>query len=90
MEQKLITEIVGEESYQYYPLGDYVVRAPDICSGRPTFKYTRIEITGTFERLAAGETMDDIVLGYRGRVPISAIMEAVHLITNRNLQTVLL
>ncbi|MCA9966345.1 MAG: DUF433 domain-containing protein [Anaerolineales bacterium] len=83
MEQKLITEIVGEESYQYYPLGDYVVRAPDICSGRPTFKYTRIEITGTFERLAAGETMDDIVLGYRGRVPKSAIIEAVHLITSQ-------
>ncbi|MCB9433591.1 MAG: DUF433 domain-containing protein [Ardenticatenaceae bacterium] len=83
MEQKLITEIVGEEPYQYYPLGDYVVRAPGICSGRPTFKYTRIEITGTFERLAAGETMDDIVLGYRGRVPKPAIVEAVHLITNQ-------
>jgi hypothetical protein len=38
IEQKLITEMVGEEPYQYYPLGDYIVRAPGICRGRPTFK----------------------------------------------------
>ncbi len=80
MEQlKLITETVGGEPYQYYPLGNYVVRAPEVCGGRPTFKYTRIEITGTFERLAAGEHMDDIVFGYHGRVSKEAITEAVHL-----------
>ena len=43
----LMTEMVGGEPYQYYPLGDYVVRAVGVCGGRPTFKYTRIEITGT-------------------------------------------
>ena len=53
---KLVTEIVGGESYQYYPLGAYVVRVVGVCGGRPTFKYTRIEITGTLERLAAGES----------------------------------
>lgn len=84
MEQKeLVTEIIGDEPYQYYPLGSYVVRAPGVCDGRPTFKYTRIEITGTFERLAAGENIDDIVSGYRGRVSKAAIMEAVHLITHQ-------
>lgn len=79
----LVTEIVGDEPYQYYPLGSYVVRAPQVCNGRPTFKYTRIEITGTLERLAAGENIDDIVSGYRERVSKAAIMEAVHLITTQ-------
>src|SRR5215831_4655308 len=76
-----VTEIVGGEPYQYYPLGDYVVRAVGVCGGRPTFKYTRIEITGTLERLAAGESVDAIVKGYRGRVSRAAIMEAVRLVT---------
>jgi len=84
---KLVTEIVGGEPYQYYPLGDYVVRAPGICGGRPTFKYTRIEITGTLERLAAGEKMDDIVPGYRGRVSREAIIEAIRLIATQFTQT---
>jgi uncharacterized protein (DUF433 family) len=73
----LITEMVGGEPYQYYPLGDYVVRAIGVCGGRPTFKYTRIEITGTLDRLAAGENLDDIVKGYRGRVSREAIIEAI-------------
>jgi hypothetical protein len=30
---KLVNETVGEELYQYYPLGDYVVRAPGVCGG---------------------------------------------------------
>ncbi len=44
---ELITEAVKGEPYQYYPLGEHVVRAVGVCGGRPTFKYTRIEITGT-------------------------------------------
>lgn len=83
----LVTEIVGGEPYQYYPLGQYVVRAIGICGERPTFKYTRIEITGTLERLAAGETLDEIVQGYRARVPREAILEAMDLVTAQFLQT---
>ena len=78
---ELMAELVGGEPYRYYPLGDYVVRAVGVCGGRPTFKYTRIEITGTLERLAAGESLEDIVAGYRGRVSRAAIMEAVQLVT---------
>lgn len=81
--RKLVTETVGGESYQYYPLGRYVVRAPGVCGGRPTFKYTRIEITGTLERLAAGETIDQIVAGYRGRVSHEAIVEAIGVINTQ-------
>jgi uncharacterized protein (DUF433 family) len=84
---ELVTEIIGGEVYQYYPLGDHVVRAIGVCGGRPTFKYTRIEITGTLERLAAGESLKDIVQGYRGRVSHAAILESARLVTERFLNT---
>jgi uncharacterized protein (DUF433 family) len=57
-----------------------------VCGGRPIF-YTRIEITGTLERLAAGERLEDIVQGYRGRVSRAAIIEAVRLVTEQFLKT---
>lgn len=80
---ELVTEIVGGEPYQYYPLGEYVVRAPGVCGARPTFKYTRIEITGALERLAAGESADSIVAGYRGRVSHAALLEASKIVTSQ-------
>lgn len=87
MHPHLVTEIVNGEPYHYYPLGAYVVRATGVCGGRPTFKYTRIEITGTVERLAAGENVDAIVAGYGGRVSHEAVVEAIHVITQGFLQT---
>jgi len=79
--QRLITERIGGETYQYYPLGEYVVRARGVCGERPTFKGTRIEITSVVERLAAGEPIDSIVQGYRGRVSREAIVEATQIVT---------
>lgn len=76
----LVTEIVGGEPYEYYPLGQYVVRAPGICGGRPTFKYTRIEIAYVLRRLANGEAMSDIVEGYRHRISKEAILEAIGIV----------
>ena len=84
---KLVMETVGNEPYQYYPFGKYVVRAPGICGGRPTFKYTRIEITGTLDRLAAGETMDEIIAGYRDKVSHKAVVEAIQLIASQFVKT---
>lgn len=84
---ELITEILDGEPYQYYPLGQYVVRAIGVCGERPTFKYTRIEITGTLERLVAGENIEAIVKGYQGRVSREAIMEAMRLVNRQFLQT---
>jgi uncharacterized protein (DUF433 family) len=84
---ELITELVNGEPYQYYPLGEHVVRAVGVCAGRPTFKYTRIEITGTLDRLASGESLDTIVEGYRGRVSRQAVIEAVQIVTDLFLKT---
>jgi uncharacterized protein (DUF433 family) len=83
----LVTELVGGEVYRYYPLSEHVVRAIGVCGERPTFKYTRIEIAGTLERLAAGESVDQLVQGYRGRVPATAIAEAVNLVTTQFVDT---
>ena len=76
---QLHEELVGDEPYQYYPLGEHVVCAIGVCRGRPTFKYTRIEVAGALERLAAGETISDLVEGYNNRVSEEAIREAIHL-----------
>ncbi len=84
---KLVAEMVGGELYEYIPLGDHIVRALGVCGGRPTFKYTRIEIAGTLERLAAGEELDQIIQGYRGRVSRAAILEAINLVTHQFVET---
>lgn len=72
----LVTENHGNEPYSYYPMGEYVVRALGVCGGRPTFKHTRIEITGALARLAGGETLESVVSGYAGRVTHEAVLEA--------------
>jgi uncharacterized protein (DUF433 family) len=83
----LMTEVVNGERYQYYPLGEHVVRAVGVCGGRPTFKYTRIEIIGTLDRLATGESLDTIIAGYRGRVSREAVMEAIQIVMDGFLKT---
>lgn len=77
--KRLNKEMVGGEPYTYYPLGEYIVSAPEVCGGRPTFKYTRIEVAGALERLGTGETIEELVAGYRGRVPREALEEALRL-----------
>jgi len=77
--KRLVREIVGGEPYDYYPLGKYVVAAPGVCRGRPTFKYTRIEVEGVLDLMAAGEPMKQLVENFRGRVPKAAIEEALRL-----------
>jgi uncharacterized protein (DUF433 family) len=84
---KLVSEVIDGELYQYYPLGEYVVRAIGVCGGRPTFKYTRIEVAGTLDRLAAGENLDEVVAGYRGRVPREAVLEALRVVMAGFLET---
>jgi len=84
---KLVTEVVSGELYQYYPLGEHVVRAVGVCGGRPTFKYTRIEVSGTLDRLAAGESLDEVVAGYRGRISHEAMVEAMRVVLAGFLQT---
>lgn len=82
----LVSEVINGELYQYYPLGEHVVRAPGVCGGRPTFKYTRIEVAGALDRLAAGESLETVVSGYGGRLSREAMLEALRVVTAGYLQ----
>lgn len=67
---------VGEQKYEYKPLGQYIVRAAGVCGGKPTFKNTRIEVAGVLDRVATGESVESIAAGFGGRVPREAVLEA--------------
>jgi uncharacterized protein (DUF433 family) len=79
MKRQLIREDVGGQIYEYLPLGRFVVSAPGVCRGRPTFKYTRIEVARVLEWLAAGHSLEKLLAGYKGRVTLEAIQEAARL-----------
>jgi uncharacterized protein (DUF433 family) len=91
MRRKMVREELDGQIYEYIPLGKYVVSAPGVCRGRPTFKYTRIEVAGVLEWLSAGNSLEELLAGYKGRVSREAIQEAavlagkalVHQVTNR-------
>jgi uncharacterized protein (DUF433 family) len=76
VKQQLVREMVGGEWYEYIPLGKFIVSAPGVCRGRPTFKYTRIEVAGVLERLAAGHDIEALIIDSRERLSREAIAEA--------------
>ncbi|MBI1926456.1 DUF433 domain-containing protein [Candidatus Poribacteria bacterium] len=61
---KLVGEVQGDDVYEYYPLGEYVVVAPGVCGGRPTFKGTRVEVEVILDWLRVGRNLDDILESY--------------------------
>ena len=73
--KRLVREMVRGKTYEYFPLGEYIVAAPGICGGRPTFKYTRIEVQVVLNLLASGESLEQLVENFQGRVPRKAIEE---------------
>ncbi|MBI4671400.1 MAG: DUF433 domain-containing protein [Chloroflexi bacterium] len=76
--KRVVHELFGGEPYNYYPLGKYIVAAPGVCGGRPTFKYTRIEAAHALELIAAGWTIEAIAAKWwGGKVSPDAIREAV-------------
>ncbi|MGH7960719.1 MAG: DUF433 domain-containing protein [Candidatus Binatia bacterium] len=75
--KKLVREIVGGEPYEYYPLGHYIVLAPGVCGGRPTFKYTRIDVRHALSLLAAGRTVERVAQSYH--IPVAGVREALAL-----------
>ena len=77
--KQLVHEVVGDEPYDYYPMGKYIVAAPGVCGGRPTFKYTRIEVEVVLELLGVGQSLEQLVGNFQGRVPKEAIQEALRL-----------
>ena len=74
---KLFREIFGGEPYEYYPLGEYIVAAPGVCGGRPTFKYTRIDVRHALSLLAEGYTVEQVATSYE--ISTDAVQEALRL-----------
>jgi uncharacterized protein (DUF433 family) len=74
--RKVVREIVGGEVYEYVPLGKHIVSAKGVCGGRPTFKYTRVEVATVLRLIAAGVSVDELVANFKGRISRDAIEEA--------------
>ena len=72
--KKLVRETVGGEPYEYYPVGRHIVIAPGVCGGRPTFKYTRIDVRHALRLVAGGRPIEQVALGYQ--IPLAAVQEA--------------
>lgn len=77
--KKLVREVVGGEPYEYYPVTKHIVVAPGVCGGRPTFKYTRVDVRHALGLLAAGRSLEQVAAGYK--VPVKAVQEALTLAT---------
>ena len=75
--QQLVLEMVGGEPYEYYPVTSHIVVAPGVCGGRPTFKYTRIDVRHALDLLSAGHTVERVAESYQ--IPIAAVRDALAL-----------
>ncbi len=60
-------------------LGEHVVADPAICGGVPIFKGTRIMVWQVLDALGRGESWDNIVKAWAGRVTKPAIAETIRL-----------
>ena len=84
----LVREVRGGEAYDYHPLGKYIVMALKVCGGRPTFKYTRLEVAFVLDLLATGWTIEKVVHEYEAsRLSAEAIKEAIKLARKAFVQT---
>lgn len=77
---ELMREVRGGEQYEYFPLGQHVVAALGVCGGRPTFKYSRLEVSVILDRIAHGEPIEKLVRVYAdSRLTRDGIEEALRL-----------
>ena len=67
---------------QRIELGQFIVADTKICHGKPTYKGTRIMIWQILESLADGESVDELVKAWDGRVSRDAILETIRLARN--------
>ena len=74
---ELVREMYGGEVYEYIPLGEYIVAAPNVCGGRPTIKYTRLDVRHVVGCLNIGETPEEVAHNYQ--IPVEAVYEAIAL-----------
>ena len=64
---------------EWAELGRYIVVDPEICHGKPTFRGTRIMVWQVLDALARGESVEEIIKAWDGKVTKNAISESVRL-----------
>jgi uncharacterized protein (DUF433 family) len=47
-------------------ISEYITANPNVCSGQPVFKGTRVMVYLVLRMLAAGETVEEILVDYPG------------------------
>lgn len=72
---ELERENLGDDVYEYYPLGEYIVAARGVCGGRPTIKYRRLDARHIIGFLKMGDTPREIAK--RHEIPVAAVHEAI-------------
>ncbi len=78
--RKIVRRSQSGSAYEFYPIGKYVVLAPGVCGGRPTFKGTRLEVRTILDCLRLGRSVDDVLKSYPSISKV-AIQEAIRLAT---------
>jgi uncharacterized protein (DUF433 family) len=71
--------LAGRTNGQRLVLGKYIVADDRICHGKPTYKGTRIMVWQILQALARGESIDELVRAWDGRVSRAAILETIGL-----------
>ncbi len=69
----------GKRDTERIELGQYIVADPKICHGKPTFKGARIMVWQVLDALARGESVNQLVTAWDGKVNKAAIAETVRL-----------
>ncbi len=75
----------GKHDAERIELGEYLVADPKTCHGKPTFKGTRIMVWQVLDALARGESVNQIVTAWDGKVSKAAIAETVRLAQGRRI-----
>lgn len=60
-------------------LGEHIVANPKVCHGKPTYKGTRIMVWQVLEALGEGESVDELLRAWGGRISREAVLETIRL-----------
>lgn len=78
--KELIREVRNGKPYEYYPLGRFVIVAPQVAGVKPIFKYTRVRVKRALDLIADGASIDAVAQKLDSpHIPPDAIREALEL-----------
>jgi uncharacterized protein (DUF433 family) len=69
---------MGKKKTERHEIGKYLVIDSEVCSGKLTFKGTRVPVSAVLTALARGDSIDEAIESWP-RVSREAILEALQL-----------